>query len=315
MCAASWLTWQTIADFASANFTTSLIGAFAGAWGGAYAIQRIADRAKTRDILKQEVQSARAAIEICGGICNSYFNVKEQFIQGLNERYSAQYNAIHRHHLAIVNCQISPDTPLEVGMVDLQSLEPIKTKVDRLENYIIDRLTVTGRPRLLVGVLAQSIESLNAFIVTRSALLEEYRSMPADLNARVAFLYGLPRNGTVDARFATNVQGLYRQTDDCIQFCMMICVDLTRFGRKAREEYVRRFGNDIERVPRISWDEQKARGLFPPSEDYETWETNFVERVRSTKGRWFARMWYGKRQLLRKSVATRWLDRIIRRII
>lgn len=48
-----WLDWEALKLFANSNFGAALIaggiGSLAGAWGGAWAAQRIADRARRPD--------------------------------------------------------------------------------------------------------------------------------------------------------------------------------------------------------------------------------------------------------------------------
>lgn len=95
---ADWLTWETAKSFGNSSFFTSFIGALAGAAGGAWAAQRIADKVKVRDQLLDEVRSCNIAIELAHGICSTFLNLKEQHVERLQEDYLAQRAIVHAHH-------------------------------------------------------------------------------------------------------------------------------------------------------------------------------------------------------------------------
>ena len=107
---------------------------------------------------------------------------------------------------------------LDVGTLDLRSLDTPPVRIDRLEDIVV-KLSVSGRPRPLLAILAQSITALNATIARWNKLIEDYKARPGPVDAaKVAYLFGLPQGGGVDTTFGDTVQALYRQTDDCIFF-------------------------------------------------------------------------------------------------
>jgi hypothetical protein len=89
-------------SFGNSNFGTALVSAFigsaAGAWGGAWAARHIAEAAKERDALLDEVRSCNAAIELAHGICSTFLNLKEQSVRALWEEYERQRMMVHGHH-------------------------------------------------------------------------------------------------------------------------------------------------------------------------------------------------------------------------
>ena len=308
----AFLTWNSVEGFLNTNFTSSLLAAAAGAVGGALAAQRIADRTKIRDDLRREVAQTYGAIALCAGIVGDYFNLKEQFVRDLYQRYTAQRTTAFAYIKGLNDGTIPPGTPLDVSIADLRRHEPVSVPIARLERYLIDDLSVSARPRMLVLKLAQSVEGLNTSFSKRNAMVETLIASSEPLAVKARFLFSLPQTDRIDEQFASNVDALYRQTDDCIQFGLMLYADLFRHGARKRGQYVRRFGNDIPRVQQASFDGPEAKGLLPPAEDYQTWVSNFVSRVPPSTGRKLGRDWYLKRRLFRRTLVSKamgWLWR------
>ena len=93
-----WLDWQTVKNAIGAKeLVSTAIGALAGAWGGAYAAQRIADSRQRRERLGREVKKCTELLELLHGIANSHINAKEQQVEGLRTQYRIQKGLMHRH--------------------------------------------------------------------------------------------------------------------------------------------------------------------------------------------------------------------------
>ncbi|MGA8690272.1 MAG: hypothetical protein WB662_10285, partial [Methyloceanibacter sp.] len=88
------LTWDNVKTFLNSKFVSSGLGALAGAAGGAWAAQKIAERVKLRKRLLQEVRNSNAAIELAQGICSTYLNLKEQHVRRLKQAYDEQKAAV-----------------------------------------------------------------------------------------------------------------------------------------------------------------------------------------------------------------------------
>src|SRR5262249_40695356 len=127
-----WLTWETLKKLAESNFLTSCVGALAGAWGGAYAVQRIADRTKKRDSLLQELRTCCAAIEIAHSIGSTYLSLKLQHVRALKARYDEQRAEVHAFHEARVAGRLAPGAELRIGL-DCELMDPVRTRASYLE--------------------------------------------------------------------------------------------------------------------------------------------------------------------------------------
>jgi len=296
-----WLTWEIAKEFAHSNIVTSFIGALAGAGGGAWAAQRIADRAKVRQQLLEEVRNTNAAVEQAYSVAMTCLNLKEQHIRDLWWRYRAQKAVVHAHDRGVRDGTIA--TPLNIGGLDLQGIGEVPVSSRRLEETVTGKLSIAGRPRSLVAVLCQSINTLNEVIKSRNALVTAYRASNAPIDQKVAEVFGLPRDGIIDETFGTNVQALYKGTDDCIHFSKLLCTDLTVHGRVMRKEFLRRFRGEIPHVTEVIWDDIEKRDLLPSPGDYLNWETGFLRPAHRSYGRHRAKVWYWTRKVFRRSPA------------
>jgi hypothetical protein len=96
-----WLlaAWDSCAIFWNSNFgaavISALIGSLAGAWGGAHAIQRIAERATRREALRKEVLKTNAAIGQTYSLVTTFLNLKEQFFVPISRRFSEIEEIVH----------------------------------------------------------------------------------------------------------------------------------------------------------------------------------------------------------------------------
>ncbi len=279
-----WLNWDALKAFANSSFATSFLGAMAGAWGGAWAAQRIADRAKIREQLLQEIRNSNLAIDLAHSICSAYLSFKRQYILELYQRYQQQRSAVQAHHRRLQTGEIPPGTPLDIGGLDLRSLNVLHVRIDRFEDVLMEKLSVSGRPRPLLTALTQSIAELNTAINHRNEMVAACKAQDAPLNTMAAFIFGLPQGGSVDMSFADVVEALYRQTDNCIQFSRMLCSDIAEHGLLTRKEFKRRYRGDIPRIQKVVWDAVEREGLFPGDQDYASRKTGFLGRISKTRG-------------------------------
>jgi hypothetical protein len=300
-----WLTWETVKSFGNSNFFTSSIGALAGAVGGAWAAQRIADKAKVRDQLLDEVRSCNIAIELAHGICSTFLNLKEQYVLRLARTYQEQRVRVHVHHEGLRTGAIPAGTVLDLGGLDLQTLGVIPIGVADLRAAVLQNVTAPARPRSLVAVLGYCIDTLNETIRTRNGQIAALRASNAPLNEKVPYIFGLPHDGIVDETFAHTVTALYKYTDDCIFFSKLLCSDLADHGDRLRAILKLHFRREAPRINRLIWDDVEKKGLLPPDANYTSWLTGFPRRVPKTYGRRWVMWWYAVRRLFRMSPAGR----------
>jgi hypothetical protein len=277
------LTWETAKSFANSNFFTSGIGALAGAWGGAYAVQRIADRAKRRDYLLQELRTCCAAMETAHGVGNVYTGLKNQHVGMLKARYDEQRATIHAINDARNAGAPAPAEPLYVGL-DFGRLDAIRSRAAYLETLIMEKMSAPIRARSASAALTRSEEQLNECIAQRNDIIVRVQGMPD--NERLARIFGLPLPNGVDNSYRDIVTGIYDYTDDCIHFSRVICEDLATHGHQLRKAYqacLRRGARRrVMQVPEVIWPE--GGDLIPSKHKYKSWYAGLSPASRRRTG-------------------------------
>ena len=91
------VTWVDVKGFGESNFVSALFASMAGAFGVAWAAQRIAERAKLRDKLETEVKACNTAIELCAAIANKHIVLKKQHVLKLKTEYDRKREEILAH--------------------------------------------------------------------------------------------------------------------------------------------------------------------------------------------------------------------------
>ena len=291
--------WQAIKDLANSQFGSSLLAAMAGAWGGAQAAQRIAEKGKLQDTLVQEIQNTNAAVELVAMVTGSYFNLKGQIVVPLVTEYEAVRTEAHRQY-AIRQASPPGQTwpPIRLGM-NMQTIGPMHVSFDRLEDIVLSKLSVVGRIRPLMVMMVQSAHSLDTTIGERNAMVLRARAEGTLSGENPAKMFGLPIASGIDLSFGQNVAALKSQTDDCIQFGLMLADDLKRHGAELRASYEKQFRGKVPAIVSLSWDEPAKRGLLPSAVEYDDWRSGFMRRVPATEGRRFGKVVFAFRRLAR----------------
>lgn len=328
MAAIDWEPWIKILQSETLwlGLGTAFIGSFAGARGGAYAAQRIADRGKLREVIRRDVVRTNAAIEQVYMHVTKFLNLKEQYVLDMIAEYNAIDKIVHEYEAGLANGLIPKGTPPPVlPAFNMFAMSKQEVRVERLESIIMDELTISGRPRALVNVLQQSALTLNALLDEREKLLNAIKVATAGGLLRrqhIAFMFGVPTNGGADLTFKTNVRGIGSTTDECIHFCWLLYNDLHVHGNRARERYRELFTDPVPEISELHFDEARAKGLFPDPAPFESWERSFIGRIASTRGQrlrkggyWIRKVWRKAARSLRQSRRARilwwWSKRIL----
>lgn len=300
------LTWDAIKAAANSNFTTALLGSLAGAYGGAWAAQRIAEKTKRRDELRTEIGHCNAVIELAGGICSTCLNVKEQHILPLKQSYDRQKELVHAYFRGLTDGTIPRGTVADVGPMDLRTLDTVRFRWAQLDSLVMEKLTVRGRARMLMPVLVQSLETLNSLIHERNERVAALKADDLPDKRKIALLFALPfEDRSRDETYSDLMNGLSKTVDDCVYFSQLICKDVGWHGRGLRLEFVRKFRGDVESIQRMSFAEPELRGVMPSDADYPTWHTGFSSKVPRTRRRWLKRWMFLFRKIMRSTF--KWL--------
>jgi hypothetical protein len=259
-------------SFLNSNFITSLIGAGAGAWAGAYAAQRIAATTKSRDETLSEIRDTTAAFNLAVMIFNLCVNLKGQHVKQLKEVYDAKKNELFETIKKRNSGLLPPGIAFEFS-ADFQTLSPMSTPVEKLENIIIDRLTERRRAVIFASSLTQIIHALNGATTERNELIEEFRkSGPHTQEKLFQFYFSLPdQQGNVDNRYDSIVTAISRYTDDVIFFSKSIADDLSAHGRALGNNFESKFRTKAPSVGKLKVKDGQL-GLLPDPKEYSSWD-------------------------------------------
>ena len=262
----------------NSNFFTAVVGSLAGAFGGAWAAQRIAERSKVREELVKEIRNTSAATSMLYGIATAHLGLKKQFVKALNDGYTEEQRRHSVFQAARKAGTVPPQQKFDVHL-DLQSLQPLYSPTDAIQRLIFDQISASGAARFVAQVLFSSIQSLKELLSDRNRLVENWKAnQPKDL---VEAYLGLPQNGMVDHRYKSSVEGINAQTDNVIAFSIMAGDALFDHAKALREKLRKRF--HTEGPPLQKLDFSRFKEFLPPPEEFKNFANmlSFAMRSRS----------------------------------
>lgn len=251
-------------NFANTNFSAALFGAFAGAYGG----QWIVEKSHNRRALVKEMRGVNAAVMVALGICNTCLALKKQHVKPLKDRYENQKRAFEQFRKGKQEGTIPMEQSFQLSL-DLQSLQMPTLPVEILHKLLFEEISLEGRPLFLASNLPQSIDFLNDFIEKRNGIITN-----AVNNGQMTIqqYLGLPSGrGVTDENYPTVLEGISLYTNDCIHFSHLLCEDLVAHGKKLKK----RLGREAPPLFTPDFTMADDLALMPNSKDYDDWSIMF----------------------------------------
>ncbi len=256
------------------TLTTGAFGAIFGALGAQMAIIMV----QTRQGKIEEVRAINSAESLCFSFVNTFLSVKKQLVNELYQAYVEGRNS-YISALSDRSATSSDGKPREVtAHIDFRHLEPIKLPNHLLEKLVFEKIVVHGRAQAAALSYLRVSESLVRTFEVRNDLLEELKSLKSDpaTLARMYFGIALDSEAILDERYANVVLAIRKQTDDCIQFLMILSDDLTARGRKIKG-FLPEFMSCLPRIATADWSKVEP-GLLPDPAQYNDWLSGFHAR-------------------------------------
>jgi len=262
-----------LGPYLNSNFVTSLVGAGAGACAGAYAAQKIAARTLERSELLNEIRTTATSFNLAVLICNTTLGLKAQHIQQLKSTYDRQKSEVQEILRKRAAGELPPDFQWEFA-ANLQTLSPVATPIEQLQNLVFEKSTNSRRAIILVSMLTQAERFLNTSLNERTRLIEEYRASGPHSQAQLFQFYFALRDerGTIDDRFGTNLTAIYRFTDDCIYFSKALAETLSTNGRRLEERFKRECRGSAPSVGILKIESEEHLKALPDAKEYSTWD-------------------------------------------
>jgi hypothetical protein len=265
-------TWSNLVALMNSNFTAALAGAFAGA----IAAQRIANRAKQRDTLLLEMRNTNAAIMVAASICDTGLKLKKQQVKPIYDRYIA----LRKEHDAFKQRGSNGREPQGAFVVqaDLTTVQMPEVPIDVLRTQIYEKISTTGRPLAVAAVLSSAVSTLAGVLRKRIELIERFRAIDEANPLRYALYLAEPYgDGHVSEEFSDTVKAMYWLTDDVIFFSELLQKDLKSHGELVLEQYKTVTKREAKKVKisSVDWALAHNEGLMPSEEEYPRWRTGF----------------------------------------
>lgn len=267
-----------ISGIANSAFTTSLVGSLAGAYWGATAAQKIAEREKERTELLAQIRSINTANTLAFIVCNAAIGLKKQQTQALCRTYFQKKQELEDLMRKRVPSQ-GLDAPFEF-QADLRTLPFPEVPIESLRNIVFNKLNASTRTTALVPTIEGAIGSLRETIANRNRLIETIKRLPPETREQSlpAIYFGLPYGaGHVSTEYLDCMHGIHNLVDDVIFFSQLLCKDLTVTGDAILKTYKTKFRQSTEKIQKIDFKPAIDEGLIPPDSQYDAWLNGFKE--------------------------------------
>lgn len=236
---AEWV--ATVNEIASpvlnSNVVTSAIGAVAGAYFGALAAGKIADRAKRQERIEKAVEDANGAILLAVDTMSVLITLKSQHISGLVGRYKKanQDLATHREH---IQAGKKPPNAEFVVELELRTLEDLSVSPDQLLRRIESMPNFPGHIYLKAGAYRRSVLQLATAISGRNKLIGDWIAGNVQAGFTKEQLYfGTPnRDRHVNEIYPSYMQTIEQAIDDGIGFSIALANALQAHAKTIREK-------------------------------------------------------------------------------
>ncbi|MCD5986231.1 hypothetical protein [Pseudomonas sp. CDFA 610] len=278
--------WENTKSFANSSFFTSLAGAFAGA----IAAQRIAERGKFREELVKEFQSTNSVIALATSVANVALSLKKQHVNNLKSSYDADQERFRAHKAKILSGQILHQTPLEIRP-NLMFLQGISPPIATIQDIVLSRLSAGGRTIASVTALADSVENLNGALSKRNELLTSFKNKQLPEGATFEDMYlGLCyQERHTNQEYEGSIKAISLYTDDIIFFSVKLCEDLQYHSATLTKRYKSKLRGAPPKNATADFEKARQGGLIPKDEDYVDWLSGFIS-VQEPVPKWWQRM-------------------------
>ncbi|WP_146162094.1 hypothetical protein [Nitrosomonas ureae] len=258
----SWPFWKTFLKFTDSNFFNVLIGSSAGAFAGALAAQRIADRNKLREEFIKEIRNINVAITLSYSLCNIAMQLKKQNVTPMLSVFYDQFQKYKDSSYTF--------------LLDARQLMGLSLKeIESIQDFVFLKISAADRAICLVSSLFLTIGNLNNAIEKRNKITEKFKLMTNKQEIMYEY-FGLPKpNGDTNQEYLDLVKIISSSTDDTIFYSYLLCEDLHTHGNKVYSKFKKSFKSKSYGINRINFDQAKEEGMIPSSENYSTWFTSF----------------------------------------
>lgn len=200
--------WADVLGLVGSTFVVAVVGSFAGALGGAYGAQRIAEREKFSDGAMKEIRATNVAISLSFVVANTLIGVKKQLVGPIVSRYR--------------EARIAAETAIQSGTnlifeADFRSVQRFAIPVDVLKEHIFSHLSLDAKSIACVTTIEQAIDGFMSCLEERNSMIASFRVSAIDRSAIFPIYFGFDVGGQVrDTQYPDTLNGMEQQLDNAI---------------------------------------------------------------------------------------------------
>jgi hypothetical protein len=260
------------------------VGACAGAYAGAWAAQRIAERSRELRELLAEIRNTNAAIMLAVTVWNGAYGLKKQHVKALHDGYKKQREELAEYERK----RASATVHLGLGFsyhANLMTLPPITLPVHQLQTHVFEKVSVPGRPLIVVPTIAQTADMLVQSIEKRNELVGQFKKLGGSASPAFHALYfGLvDSSGNQNVEYPDTVEAISVLTDSLMYFTELLCKDLRAHGALLVDRIAEKGRKNRPTIHSADFDKAKREGLAPDEADFASWRDNFVSGASTEK--------------------------------
>lgn len=255
---------EVLRVFIESNFATTflstLMAAFAGAWGAQY----IVEKEKRKEQIRAEFLSINSCLSTCVYGFNSFIGLKKQHLIKLREDYVANKEA------ALISCLKIEDIKFNLQILPLYDLP-----INNLRNTIHEKINLNARGLVFVNELSGTYFRLNSSIEERNKYITNYRKRAINEDHNSLFREYLsirdPEKVT-DLSFESICEAVWMYNEDCIYYTYHLSKILHAYACNLKVMLNDKNLSLIE----VDFSPVEKVGLLPNFKNYENLEKSFL---------------------------------------
>ncbi|MDD2135656.1 hypothetical protein [Pseudomonas kurunegalensis] len=260
---ASWLPrLSELESLGNSSFFTTVFGALAGAYFGAWAAQKIAKRSKRADELIKEIRSCNLGISLA-----IYTFEIARSLHDAVDPLRTNYQRAFKAHL---DAQEKGER-LTNPRYELEGWSIVRPPVDALRKILYEDITASTNALRAMPSLDHAVDSAITAVNTRNALLEDFRHRRFPESFGLYEMYfGMVVKGEMHRDYPDTISHLGDASDEMLFFSEVLCKELHQHACSLREEH-RAYSKDPVVIRMLKLGDKSEAYQVIIREKYSSW--------------------------------------------
>ncbi|MEZ5754262.1 MAG: hypothetical protein R3D90_05660 [Paracoccaceae bacterium] len=253
-----------LSSVAGSTFSVEIVGSLIGAFAGAYAATRFAEKKERNALLVARLEQANLCLSLCAASLNSAFTYKRDVVKDTFDRYIDDRVSFE----AFLKSKLLGDFYFHV---DFREFPEISLVYERLVEAVLAFNAASSE-------CIHASMTLHENVATASQSVRSYRQALADLQEEFKALeyreqaytyFGIENKGKVDRRVFDPLTDLKYKCDAIIYLSFFIAESVLPIARRLDRE----IGTNSPGVRSFNLSHIRNHELFPDVSDFTEWES------------------------------------------